>query len=120
MKKCSGCEEFKEYSYFHKNKNKKDGLNNVCKICKSLYHNGFKKEKQFESWMSWNNHGIYNKKIWDDNSPLTWAWQIDHIVPHSSFKYTSMEDQAFKDCWALSNLRPYSAKQNIIDGNRRL
>jgi hypothetical protein len=29
-----------------------------------------------------------------------------------------MEDQAFLDCWALSNLRPYSAKQNIIDGNR--
>jgi len=43
MKKCSGCEEFKDYSCFHKNKNKNDGLNNICKICKSLYHNGFKK-----------------------------------------------------------------------------
>lgn len=29
-----------------------------------------------------------------------------------------MEDEEFKKCWALSNLRPYSAKQNIIDGAR--
>lgn len=29
-----------------------------------------------------------------------------------------MEDDNFKRCWALENLRPYSAKQNIIDGAR--
>jgi predicted DNA-binding protein YlxM (UPF0122 family) len=75
-------------------------------------------ESQFEPWMTWDNHGNYDKKTWDDNVPATWTWQIDHIIPHSKFQYTSMEDQAFLDCWALSNLRPYSAKQNIIDGNR--
>lgn len=75
-------------------------------------------EKQFEPWMTWKNHGAYRVDIWDDTDPTTWTWQIDHIIPHSTFKYTSMEDQEFKDCWALNNLRPYSAKQNIIDGAR--
>jgi hypothetical protein len=76
-------------------------------------------EKQFEPWMNWQNHGKYNAKTWDDNDSSTWTWQLDHIVPHSKFKYTSMEDQSFKECWALSNLRPYSAKQNILDGTSK-
>lgn len=76
-------------------------------------------ENQFEFWMSWQNYGTYRLDIWDDTDPKTWAWQIDHIIPHSNFDYHSMNDQQFKDCWALSNLRPYSAKQNIIDNNRR-
>lgn len=76
-------------------------------------------EKQFEPWMNWNNHGNYDLKSWDDNDSSTWKWNVDHIAPHRNFSYTSMEDQAFKDCWALSNLRPYSAKQNLIDGDRK-
>lgn len=76
-------------------------------------------EGQFESWMTWDNHGRYDVKTWNDNDQNTWTWQIDHIIPHSKFHYTSMENQEFKDCWALSNLRPYSAKQNVIDGTSR-
>lgn len=73
-------------------------------------------ESQFESWMTWDNWGIYDQNTWDDNDSSTWTWQIDHIIPHSTFKYTSMEDERFKKCWALENLRPYSAKQNWLDG----
>lgn len=76
-------------------------------------------EYKFEYWMNWKNHGIYNAKTWNDNDPSTWTWQLDHIIPHSEFRYTSMEDEEFKKCWSLENLRPYSAKQNILDGNRR-
>jgi hypothetical protein len=76
-------------------------------------------EKQFEPWMTWNNQGRYNRESWDDNDPTTWTWQIDHIIPHSSLPYTDMSDDNFKKCWALENLRPLSAKQNLIDGNRR-
>ena len=76
-------------------------------------------EKQFEFWMTWENYGKYRVDIWNDSDPSTWTWNIDHIIPHSKFKYTSMKDQEFRDCWALSNIRPYSAKQNVIDGNRR-
>lgn len=76
-------------------------------------------EKQFEPWMTWNNHGKYNAKTWNDSDSTTWTWNIDHITPHSVFQYISMNDQTFRDCWLLNNLRPLSAKQNIIEGNRR-
>jgi len=76
-------------------------------------------ESQFEPWMNWNNHGVYNAKTWNDNDSSTWTWNIDHIIPQSKLLYASMKDENFKKCWALENLRPYSAKQNIIDGSRR-
>ena len=76
-------------------------------------------ESQFEPWMTWNNRGTYKIDRWQDDNPFTWKWQIDHIIPQSIFHYTSMEDQAFQDCWALSNLRPYSAKQNLLDKDRK-
>ena len=72
-----------------------------------------------EVWMTWVNRGVYRSEMWNDNDPSTWRWQIDHIIPHSRFAYTSMEDDEFRKCWALENLRPYSAKQNNKDGNRR-
>lgn len=73
-------------------------------------------EKQFEPWMNWNNWGKYNSKTWNDWDSTTWTWQIDHIVPQSVLIYSSMEDEEFKKCWVLENLRPLSAKQNISDG----
>lgn len=75
-------------------------------------------EKQFQPWMTWENYGTY-KINWNDNNPYTWTWQIDHIIPHSELPYTSMEDENFKKCWALENLRPLSSKQNLLDGVRR-
>jgi hypothetical protein len=76
-------------------------------------------ENLFESWMTWNNYGRYVSKTWDDNDPTTWKWQIDHIIPHSKLPYDSMDHPNFIKCWTLDNLRPLSAKQNVIDGNRR-
>ena len=34
-------------------------------------------ENKFESWMTWNNHGLYNGE-------LNYGWDIDHIIPISS------------------------------------
>ena len=66
-------------------------------------------EKQFEDWMNWENHGLYNsnKK----------TWQIDHIIPVTFFKFEYTTDQEFKECWCLENLRPLSAKENISKNN---
>ena len=75
---------------------------------------------KFEPWMNFNNYGKYNPKTWNDNDPSTWTWQIDHIIPHSNFKYLSMEDKEFKKCWDLNNLRPLSSKQNILQSNKRI
>lgn len=76
-------------------------------------------ENQFESWMNWNNYGLFNINRWNDNNQSTWTWQIDHIIPQSKLPYISMEEDNFKKCWSLSNLRPYSSKQNLLDGNKR-
>lgn len=76
-------------------------------------------ESLFEPWMTWENRGVYRIDTWNDEDQSTWFWQIDHIIPHSKFNYTSMEDEEFKKCWALENLRPLSAKQNNLEGNRR-
>jgi hypothetical protein len=76
-------------------------------------------EKQFEPWMNWSNWGVYRKDIWDDNDSTTWTWQIDHIIPHCNFQYSSMKEQSFLDCWSLTNLRPISSKENL-EKNRRI
>jgi hypothetical protein len=75
-------------------------------------------ESLFESWMNWNNQGLYNALTWNDNDQSTWTWQLDHIIPQSKLLYTSMEDENFKICWSLSNLRPLSAKENNLKSNK--
>jgi hypothetical protein len=76
-------------------------------------------EKQFEPWMNWNNWTNYNPKTWKDEDLTTWTWNIDHIIPQCDLKYTSMDEENFFKCWALENLRPYSAKLNIIEQDRK-
>lgn len=68
-------------------------------------------EKQFEPWMNWNNHGLLK------NDGVQ-KWQIDHIIPHSSFHYESMDCEEFRKCWALENLRPLEAFANRLKGNK--
>ena len=55
-------------------------------------------ETQFQEGMTWGNHG---------------KWHIDHIIPRSSFEYSSPDDPEFKKCWSLSNLQPLWAVDNI-------
>lgn len=55
-------------------------------------------ERQFLPGMSWENKG---------------EWHIDHIIPRSSFEYSSPDDQEFRKCWSLSNLQPLWAIDNI-------
>ncbi len=56
-------------------------------------------ETQFKKGMAWDNYG---KK-----------WHIDHIIPRSKFNYIYYDDIDFKRCWALTNLQPLWAKENI-------
>jgi hypothetical protein len=59
-------------------------------------------EAQFTPAMTWEN--------WGD------VWELDHIKPLSSFKYTSLDDPLFRECWALSNLRPLPRQENASKG----
>ena len=56
---------------------------------------------KFESWMSWENRGLYNGE-------LNYGWDIDHIVPLSSAK---KEDDIIK-LNHYSNLQPLCSKVN--------
>jgi len=62
-------------------------------------------EKRWLPGMSWENYG---------------EWHIDHIVPISVFNFRNAEDVDFKRCWALKNLRPLWAKDNLSKGSRIL
>lgn len=62
-------------------------------------------ERQFTKGMSWSNMG---------------EWHIDHILPKSGFNFTSAEDPDFRACWALTNLRPLWALENLSKHAKRL
>ncbi len=58
-------------------------------------------EIQFLPGMTWDNYG---------------EWHIDHIIPVSAHNYQTPDDIDFQKCWALSNLRPLWAADNIRKG----
>lgn len=62
-------------------------------------------ESLFTGGMTWDNYG-------------QGGWEIDHIVPQSSFRFTSVDDVGFKQCWALSNLQPLWGVENKRKSNR--
>mgnify|MGYP003490924185 FL=1 len=101
-----------------KNKSSKSGNSFLKNIPYTIEQLKKHIESKFDLWMNWGNYGTYNN-TWDDKNQLTWKWNIDHIIPHSKLPYSSMEDENFKKCWSLDNLRPYAAKQNVLDGNRK-
>jgi hypothetical protein len=61
-------------------------------------------ERQFTPDMTWDNYG---------------DWHVDHIIPVTSFTFTSADDADFKACWAISNLRPLWAVDNLSKSDRR-
>lgn len=55
-------------------------------------------DKLFLPGMSWENYG---------------EWHIDHVIPLSAFNYETPDDIDFRRAWALSNLQPLWAFDNI-------
>lgn len=60
-------------------------------------------ERQFTKGMSWGNYG---------------KWHVDHIIPLSSFAVSGPDDPEVKRAWALTNLRPLWAKDNLKKSKR--
>lgn len=63
-------------------------------------------EQQFESWMTWENHGMYNE------NKLT--WHLDHIIPVASSK---TEEELIK-LNHYTNFQPLLAIDNIRKSNK--
>ena len=61
-------------------------------------------EGLFDDDMNWDNYGS--------------AWEIDHILPISSFSYNNPQNKDFKRCWSLNNLQPLSVFENRSKSNK--
>jgi len=59
-------------------------------------------ERRFKDGMTWENYGS--------------AWHLDHIIPVAVFNFETPEDIDFKRCWALKNLQPLWASDNMSKG----
>lgn len=57
-------------------------------------------EKQFKLGMTWEKF-------------LRGEIHLDHKIPTSAFNFETPEDDDFKRCWALKNLQPLWAKENL-------
>ena len=55
-------------------------------------------EQQFQPGMTWDNYGLYGEK-----------WHVDHKQPVCTFKLP----EELVQCFALSNLQPLWAKDNL-------
>ncbi len=55
-----------------------------------------------------------NGYSWDNMS----EWHIDHIRPVASFNFDSTGHPDFKKCWALNNLQPLWAKDNMSKNDK--
>ena len=64
-------------------------------------------ENQFSEGMDWDKF-------------LRGEIHLDHKIPIIFFKPQSVDDPAFKKCWALSNLQPLWAKENLSKGGKIL
>ena len=65
-------------------------------------------ESLFTKGMTWENMGL---------------WHIDHIKPKVSFNQEQLADptsEDFKKCWALENLQPLWAKDNLKKGAKEM
>lgn len=62
-------------------------------------------ESQFRPGMTWDNHGT--------------LWEIDHIKPLAGFVVPDAHCLAFRQAWALSNLRPLLRVDNREKGGPR-
>lgn len=61
-------------------------------------------ESKFKGGMTWDNYGKY--------------WHVDHIKPVVMFNYECQDDDEFKECWALNNLQPLYARENLSKGSK--
>jgi len=61
-------------------------------------------ERKFKPGMTWSNYGH--------------GWHVDHIIPISAFNFSDPKHIDFKRCWALSNLQPLWAMENMSKGDK--
>ena len=67
-------------------------------------------QSQFEPWMEWSCWGRTRRN--KDGK----CWEVDHIIPRSTYQYTDIDTPEFKEIWNLKNLRPLARRDNLAKG----
>lgn len=129
-------EEAKEYSRkpyvrkrrreYQRSKAKTDPMFRLNRSIASQVHRALKGAKQYRRWVDLAGYSIEDlrkhlEKQFQDG--MTWenygrnGWHVDHKIPRSVFNYTKPEHPDFKKAWAMSNLQPMWAGENLSKGN---
>lgn len=122
-------EHKKERNEWYVNKRKKDPMYRLNKNISGLMNYSLKKNGSSKGGNSWRKLAGYStdelKKHLEDkfNENMNWGnygsyWEIDHIMPRSSFKFFDYNDLEFKKCWSLSNLQPLEKSKNREKSNK--
>ena len=97
--------------------------NNLSKRISGSIYSSLKNDKNNNHWEKLVNYNLQDLIIHLENQfedGMTWQnmgeWHIDHIIPISLWEFESYNDREFKQCWALANLQPLWAYDNISKG----
>ena len=87
-----------------------------------LLRDGLKRTKNGRKWQDIVGYSINDLRQHIENQfkdDMSWDYflsgkiHIDHKIPQSAFNYSCPDDPDFKKCWALKNLQPLWASDNI-------
>lgn len=119
-KKKTDSERRKKYNDWYRNKLRTDVSYRLTSHMRTLMHRALGKAKAGRSWKTFVDYSLEELMAHLERQFLpgmSWEnkgdWHIDHIIPRSSFEYSSPDDPEFKKCWSLSNLQPLWALDNI-------
>jgi hypothetical protein len=112
----------KERSIYRKNKTRTDPKYNLNDKMSNLIKQSLKNGKEWRSWKTLVQYTLDDLKKHIQKQfteGMTWELfldgkiHIDHKIPVSVFNYTKPEHLDFQKCWALKNLQPLWAKENM-------
>lgn len=114
------------YNAWYRESRVADPSRRVSDHMRTMIHRGLGKGKAGRSWREFVPYTLEELMAHLERqflSGMTWdnrrQWHIDHIVPLASFTFTSPDDPEFRAAWALTNVRPLWAKDNIRKSAKR-
>jgi len=108
---------------WEKNRNKTDPKFNLGRRIKAAIQLSLKGNKNGRGWETLVGYTLNDLiKRLQDTMPKGYTWQdflqgklhVDHIIPIRAFTFNKPEDEEFKQCWSLWNLRLLPSKENIL------
>lgn len=109
------------HSQYHRDKYRKDPITNIRTRVNAHLRNALKNDSPTSSDLPYTIEDLkkHLESLFDDD--MSWdnmdEWHIDHIQPVSSFNFNSKDCKDFKKCYALDNLQPLWAKDNLQKGS---